>query len=144
MLLDLTKKQELKWFSDNNKGMMPECVHDTDTESSLAKRGINIRGGIIDAEYVGNIIAMLQNNAKKAYVIKPNEKIAQTIFLFLVKIAQLVSMKNKEELGITAKGIQRFGSTEMLFAPTRTIRTNKHGESRPTPTHAAKNVVQQV
>ncbi|KAG9307324.1 hypothetical protein G9A89_017152 [Geosiphon pyriformis] len=55
--------------------------------SSLAKRGINIKEKIIDVKYVENIIAMLQNDSKKAYIIEPNEKIAQTIFLLLVKIA---------------------------------------------------------
>ncbi|KAG9290969.1 hypothetical protein G9A89_011119 [Geosiphon pyriformis] len=57
------------------------------SKNSLAKRGINIRGGIIDAGYVENIIAMLQNNSEKAYVIEPNKKIVQAIFLPLVKIA---------------------------------------------------------
>ncbi|KAG9299776.1 hypothetical protein G9A89_013136 [Geosiphon pyriformis] len=45
--------------------------------SSLTKKRINIRGGIIDTRYIGNIIAMLQNNLKKAYTIDPNKKIAQ-------------------------------------------------------------------
>ncbi|KAG9291866.1 hypothetical protein G9A89_012151 [Geosiphon pyriformis] len=115
-LSNLTKKQELKWFSDNNKGIMSECAHNTNAEfdlrylgkdaiklephsctcinlkialeipattmvqlafwSSLAKRGINIRGGIIDAGY----------------------------------IAQLVPVGNREKLRITARGIQGFGS----------------------------------
>ncbi|KAG9297002.1 hypothetical protein G9A89_008588 [Geosiphon pyriformis] len=57
------------------------------SRSSLAKKGINIKEEIIDAKYVENIIAMLQNNSEKAYIIKPNKKIAQTIFLPLVKIA---------------------------------------------------------
>ncbi|KAG9303633.1 hypothetical protein G9A89_018530 [Geosiphon pyriformis] len=114
-LPDLTKEQELKWFSDNNKSIMLEHVHDIDTKfdlrylgknliklelhlhtcidlkivleilattmvqlasrSSLAKKEINIRGEIIDAEYIGNIIAMLQNDLEKAYIIDPNEKI---------------------------------------------------------------------
>ncbi|KAG9301345.1 hypothetical protein G9A89_018017 [Geosiphon pyriformis] len=87
-LPDLSKEQELKWYSDNEEGIMPERVHNTDagfdlrypgknaiklephsctcidlkialeilattmvqlaSRSSLAKRGINIRGGIID------------------------------------------------------------------------------------------------
>ncbi|KAG9284755.1 hypothetical protein G9A89_001125 [Geosiphon pyriformis] len=161
VLPDLTKEQELKWYSDNNEGIMPECVHDTDagfdlrysgknaiklephshicidlkisleilattiiqlaSRSSLAKRGINIKGRIIDAEYVRNIIAMLQNNSEKAYVIEPNEKIVQAIFLFLVKIAQLVSMRNKEELGITARGIQGFGSMGRVDIPVNMV-----------------------
>ncbi|KAG9286110.1 hypothetical protein G9A89_010124 [Geosiphon pyriformis] len=120
-LPDLTKEQELKWFSDNNEGIRPECMHNTNagfdlrypgkdaiklephsctcidlkialeilattivqlaSRSSLVKKEINIREGIIDTGYIGNIIAMLQNNSEKAYIIKPNKKIAQTIFL---------------------------------------------------------------
>ncbi|KAG9295916.1 hypothetical protein G9A89_006655 [Geosiphon pyriformis] len=156
-LPDLTKEQELKWFSNNNKGIMPECMHDTDagfdlrypeknaiklephsrtcidlkivleipattmvqlaSQSSLAKREINIREEIINAGYVGNIIAMLQNNSEKTYIIEPNKKIAQTIFLPLVKIAQLVSVRNREELGITARKIQGFGSMGRIDVP---------------------------
>ncbi|KAG9290577.1 hypothetical protein G9A89_020947 [Geosiphon pyriformis] len=70
------------------------------SQSSLAKRGINIRERIIDA-----------------YIIEPNEKIAQAIFLPLIKIAQLIPVENKEELGITAKEIQRFGSTDRIDVP---------------------------
>ncbi|KAG9291012.1 hypothetical protein G9A89_012884 [Geosiphon pyriformis] len=79
--------------------------------SSLAKKGINIRGGIIDMGYVGNIITMLQNDSEKAYIIEPNEKIAQAIFLPLIRVAQLVSVRKREKLGITVRGIQGFGST---------------------------------
>ncbi|KAG9285894.1 hypothetical protein G9A89_013319 [Geosiphon pyriformis] len=87
------------------------------SRSSLAKRGINIRGGIIDAGYVRNIIAMLQNDSEKAYVIEPNEKIAQAIFLPLVRIAQLVSVGKREEVGIMARGIQGFRSTGRIDVP---------------------------
>ncbi|KAG9287781.1 hypothetical protein G9A89_017376 [Geosiphon pyriformis] len=160
-LSDLTKEQELKWFSDNNEDIMPERVHDTDTgfdlrypgkdaiklephlctyinlkialeipattmvqlasKSSLAKKGINIREGIIDAGYVGNIIAMLQNNSEKTYVIEPNERIAQAIFLLLVKIAQLVSVGNRKELGITVRGLQGFGSMSRIDIPVNMV-----------------------
>ncbi|KAG9299437.1 hypothetical protein G9A89_009389 [Geosiphon pyriformis] len=156
-LFDLSKEQELKWYSDNNEGIMPECVHDINTEfnlrylgkdviklelysctcidlkitleilattmvqlasrSSLAKKKINIRKGIIDARYIRNIIAMLQNNSEKAYIIEPNEKIAQATFLSLVKIAQLVSVGNREKLRITAKGIQGFRSISKIDVP---------------------------
>ncbi|KAG9295503.1 hypothetical protein G9A89_013532 [Geosiphon pyriformis] len=156
-LPDLSKEQELKWYSDNGEGIMPERVHDTDagfdlrypgknaiklephsrtcidlkialeilattmvqlaSRSSLAKRVINIRRGIIDTRYVRNIITMLQNDLEKAYIIEPNEKIAQAIFLPLVRIAQLVSVRKREELGITARGIQGFGSTGRIDLP---------------------------
>ncbi|KAG9306589.1 hypothetical protein G9A89_004786 [Geosiphon pyriformis] len=85
--------------------------------SSLAKKEINIREGIIDAGYIENIIAMLQNDSEKIYIIEPNEKIAQTIFLLLVKIIQLVLVGNREKLEITAKGIQGFGSMDRIDIP---------------------------
>ncbi|KAG9291911.1 hypothetical protein G9A89_004849 [Geosiphon pyriformis] len=153
-LPDLTKKQELKWFSDNNKNIMSEHAHNTDTRfdlkylrkdtiklephlrtyidlkialeipattmvqlafrSSLAKKGINIRKEIINAKYIENIIVMLQNDSEKAYIIELNEKIAQAIFLSLVKIAQLVSVGNREKLEITARGIQGFGLIDRI------------------------------
>ncbi|KAG9307080.1 hypothetical protein G9A89_016908 [Geosiphon pyriformis] len=156
-LSDLTKKQELKWFSNNGKGIMPKHVHNTDAEfnlrypgkdaiklephsrtcidlkialeipattmvqlssrSSLAKKGITIRGGIIDAKYVGNIMAMLQNDSEKIYIIEPNEKIAQAIFLFLVRVAQLILVRKREELGITAERIQGFEFMDRIDVP---------------------------
>ncbi|KAG9296029.1 hypothetical protein G9A89_011881 [Geosiphon pyriformis] len=60
---------------------------------------------------------MLQNNLEKAYIIEPNEKIAQTIFLPLVKITQLVLVENRKELEITARKIQKFGSTNRIDVP---------------------------
>ncbi|KAG9288995.1 hypothetical protein G9A89_015544 [Geosiphon pyriformis] len=87
------------------------------SRSNLVKRGINIRGGIIDVGYIENIITMLQNDSEKAYVIEPNEKIAQTIFLPLVRIAQLISVGKREELRIMAREIQRFRSTGRIDVP---------------------------
>ncbi|KAG9303474.1 hypothetical protein G9A89_013801 [Geosiphon pyriformis] len=147
-LPDLSKKQELKWYSDNNEGIMLECAHNTNVEfdlrylekeaiklkpnsrtcidlkialkilatimvqltsrSSLVKKEINIKREIIDTGYIRNIIAILQNDSEKIYIIEPNEKITQAIFLLLVKVAKLVLVKNREELKITARGIQGF------------------------------------
>ncbi|KAG9301833.1 hypothetical protein G9A89_004512 [Geosiphon pyriformis] len=90
--------------------------------SSLAKKRINIREGIIDVGYVGNIIIMLQNDSEKAYMIEPNEKIAQTIFLPLVKVANLVSVENREKLGITAKKIQEFRSIGKIDIPVNMVK----------------------
>ncbi|KAG9297566.1 hypothetical protein G9A89_007641 [Geosiphon pyriformis] len=154
ILPDLIKKQKLKWFSNNNEGIIPECTHDTDVKldlrypkkkviklkpylhicinlkialeilattmvqlasrNSLVKKRINIQRGIIDTRYVENIIAILQNDSEKTYIIEPNKKIAQAIFLLLVKIAQLVLIRNQEELGITARRISEFGFTDRI------------------------------
>ncbi|KAG9301074.1 hypothetical protein G9A89_015810 [Geosiphon pyriformis] len=87
------------------------------SKSSLVKREINIRGEIIDVGYIGNIITMLQNDSEKAYIIEPNKKIAQAIFMPLVRVAQLVLVEKREKLGITARGIQGFGSTDRIDVP---------------------------
>ncbi|KAG9303366.1 hypothetical protein G9A89_013692 [Geosiphon pyriformis] len=87
------------------------------SRSSLAKREIIIRGKIIDAGYVKNIMAMLQNNSEKTYIIEPNEKIIQAIFLPLVRIAQLIPVGKKEELEITAREIQGFGFINRIDVP---------------------------
>ncbi|KAG9303812.1 hypothetical protein G9A89_018709 [Geosiphon pyriformis] len=161
-LPNLSKEQKLKWYSDNDEGIMLEYMHDINagfdlkypgkeviklesnsctyidlkialeilattmvqltSKSSLAKKRINIRGGIIDTRYVENIIAMLQNNSEKAYIIEPNKKIAQAIFLPLVKIAQLVLVGNREELGITAKKIQEFRLTSRIDIPANMVK----------------------
>ncbi|KAG9289621.1 hypothetical protein G9A89_014356 [Geosiphon pyriformis] len=153
-LSDLIKEQELKWFSNNNEGIMPKHAHNIDakfdlrylgkdaiklelylhtcinlkivleipattivqlvSKSSLAKKEINIRKGIINAAYVGNIIAMLQNNSEKTYIIEPNKKIAQIIFLPLVKIAQLVLVRNRKKLRITVRKISGFRSMDRI------------------------------
>ncbi|KAG9299680.1 hypothetical protein G9A89_006396 [Geosiphon pyriformis] len=97
-LPDLTKEQELKWFNNNNEGIMSEHVHDTNV-------GFDLR-------YPG----------KDTYIIEPNEKIAQAIFLSLVKIAQLVSVENREELEITARGIQGFESTDRVDIPVNMVK----------------------
>ncbi|KAG9290132.1 hypothetical protein G9A89_010438 [Geosiphon pyriformis] len=64
---------------------------------------------------------MLQNNLEKIYVIEPNKKIAQAIFLPLIKIAQLVLVRNREELEITARGIQSFRSMDRIDVPVNMV-----------------------
>ncbi|KAG9302369.1 hypothetical protein G9A89_011419 [Geosiphon pyriformis] len=98
--------------------------------SSLAKKGINIKGGIVDAEYTENISAMLQNNSEKAYTIEPNEKIAQAIFLPLVKVANLMSVRTREKLKITARGIQGFGSMGKIDVPVNMVEEKIVGQGK--------------
>ncbi|KAG9301834.1 hypothetical protein G9A89_004513 [Geosiphon pyriformis] len=108
-LFNLSKEQELRWFSNNNEGIMPECVHNTDVEFNLRyprKNAIKLKP---------HLCTCIDLKVKRP--IEPNKKIAQAIFLPLVKIAQLVSVKNREELGITARGIQGFGLTDRIDVP---------------------------
>ncbi|KAG9307268.1 hypothetical protein G9A89_017096 [Geosiphon pyriformis] len=133
---DLSKELELKWYSDNKEEICFKKAHNTNAgfdlqysgqspiiiaphslvkidlkialEIPVTKKGINIKGGIINAGYTENIIVMLQNNSNRPYKIESQEKIAQTIFLSLVKIPQLTPVTIREELGLTAQGINGF------------------------------------
>ncbi|KAG9288046.1 hypothetical protein G9A89_017641 [Geosiphon pyriformis] len=78
---------------------------------SLASKGINIRGGVIDTRYTEDITIMLQNETDKSFKIKHAEKIAQAIYLFLINILGLQSVNNREQLGKSERGTQDFGST---------------------------------
>ncbi|KAG9307077.1 hypothetical protein G9A89_016905 [Geosiphon pyriformis] len=81
------------------------------SRSSLAKKKIDVKEKIINTGYMGNIIVMLQNNSDRLYKIESQEKIAQAIFLLLVKIPQLTPITTQKELGLTARGINGFGSS---------------------------------
>ncbi|KAG9297600.1 hypothetical protein G9A89_007675 [Geosiphon pyriformis] len=114
----MVPEQELKWFSNNNEGIMPEYTHNTDAKFNLRypkKDAIKLKPHL--HTYIDLKIALEIPTTTMAYVIKPNEKIVQAIFLPLVKIAQLVSVKNREELGIMAKRIQGFRSTDRINVP---------------------------
>ncbi|KAG9301135.1 hypothetical protein G9A89_012518 [Geosiphon pyriformis] len=82
---------------------MPEWVHNTNAE--------------FDLRYSEKDAIKLEPYLHTCIDLKPNEKIAQAIFLPLVKIAQLVSVENRKELGITAKEIQRFRFTDRIDIP---------------------------
>ncbi|KAG9298872.1 hypothetical protein G9A89_015893 [Geosiphon pyriformis] len=103
---NLSKELELKWYSNNEKGICPKRTHNTDADlkivveiliSTMVQKKIDIKRGIIDAGYMGNIIMMLQNNLNRPYKIESQEKIAQAIFLPLIKIPQLIPASLPEE-----------------------------------------------
>ncbi|KAG9289173.1 hypothetical protein G9A89_022482 [Geosiphon pyriformis] len=81
------------------------------SRSSLASKGINIKGGIIDAGYTGDITVMLQNETDKPFKIEHAEKIAQAIYLPLINISGLQLVNQREQLGKSDRGTQGFGST---------------------------------
>ena len=81
------------------------------SRSSLAKQGIEVKGGTIDAGYTGNIGIILYNNSDETYIIQPNEKIAQAVFLPLIKISNLKLVNTREELKSSKRGQQGFGSS---------------------------------
>ncbi|KAG9293033.1 hypothetical protein G9A89_016395 [Geosiphon pyriformis] len=90
--------------------------------------GINIRGGVIDAGYIEDIIIMLQNKTNKPFRIEHAEKIAQAIYLSLINISGLQSVKNREQLEKSERRTQGFGSTGRFTVPVN-IAFNTQNES---------------
>ncbi|KAG9295317.1 hypothetical protein G9A89_021248 [Geosiphon pyriformis] len=84
---------------------------------SLASKGINVRGGIIDAGYTGDITVMLQNETDKPFKIEHAEKIAQAIYLPLINISGLQLVNQREQLRKSDKGTQGFGLTGRFTVP---------------------------
>ncbi|KAG9293794.1 hypothetical protein G9A89_019132 [Geosiphon pyriformis] len=76
------------------------------SRSSLASKRINVKGGIIDAEYTGDITVMLQNKTDKPFKIEHAEKIVQAIYLLLINILGLQLVNQREQLGKSNKGTQ--------------------------------------
>ena len=142
---------QIKVFTNNGKGKIPERAHETDagfdmrypgkeilnilpndaafinthvameipvgsycqlkSRSSLAKKGIEVKAGTLDAGYTGDIGIYLFNSSNTTQQIQPNERIAQAILLPLINISNLKEVNTREELGQTLRGQNGFGST---------------------------------
>ncbi len=78
--------------------------------SGLAlKHGISILNtpGTIDADYRGEIIAIVINHGEEPFVIEPGMRIAQMV----IAAYQRITWKEVEDLDDTVRGVNRFGST---------------------------------
>ncbi|NLN18656.1 MAG: dUTP diphosphatase [Firmicutes bacterium] len=78
--------------------------------SGLAARaGINLANGVgvIDSDYIGEIICVLQNNGDQPYTVHPGDRIAQLVFVPLV----VAKLRETERLEATERGCGGFGST---------------------------------
>lgn len=82
------------------------------SRSSLAKKDINVVGGVCDAGYTGNIIIQLNNTTKSNISLQANDKIAQIIFLPLVQIEKLQRVDKREDLIASERGNKGFGSSD--------------------------------
>ncbi|KAG9307144.1 hypothetical protein G9A89_016972 [Geosiphon pyriformis] len=97
---------------------MPEHAHDTDAGFDLRypeKKAIKLEPH--SCTCIDLKVALEISATTMTYVIEPNKKIAQAIFLPLVRVVQLVSVGKREELGITARRIQGFRSTGRIDVP---------------------------
>ncbi|KAG9297019.1 hypothetical protein G9A89_008605 [Geosiphon pyriformis] len=86
----------------------PGAMVQITSQSSLASKKINVREGIINAKYTGDITVMLQNKTDKPFKIEHAEKIAQAIYLLLINISGLQLVNQREQLGKSDRETQDF------------------------------------
>ena len=75
--------------------------------SSLAKRGLKTAGGVIDAGYRGEVGVVVWNLSREPQHVKKGERAAQ---LLVIPIATPAPVES-EDLGVTVRGADGFGST---------------------------------
>jgi len=85
-------------------------------KSGLAyKDSIGIGGGVIDADYTGEVKVIMMNHGKNSYQVQEGDRIAQMI----IEKIDMSDMMEVDNLRITERGNQGFGSTDL--SPKRTI-----------------------
>jgi dUTP pyrophosphatase len=77
-------------------------------KSSTASRGLLTLGGVFDAGYQGEIIAMMINLTRETITFEPGQKICQIIF---VKVEHPGFTEVKEYTKTSQRGAGGFGST---------------------------------
>jgi len=84
--------------------------------SGLAyKKSIGIGGGVIDANYTGEVKVIIINHGKKSYQVQEGDRIAQMI----IEKINTSDMMEVDNLQITDRGNKGFGSIDL--SPKRTI-----------------------
>jgi dUTP pyrophosphatase len=77
-------------------------------KSSLAAKGLDVLGGVIDSGYRGEVFVMLANNTSETITIESGKKIAQ---LVIVPVIQADITEGVVETDTSARGTGAFGST---------------------------------
>ena len=78
--------------------------------SSMARAGIRVSGGVIDAAYRGEIRVLLENRSDSTYAIHINDRIVQMIVV-ACSTQPTLQVDDLAALGETERGGAGFGST---------------------------------
>jgi len=85
--------------------------------------GLMINAGVIDSDYRGEIKVIIYNPGTTAYRISAGDKIAQLIFERIYAPADLIVRVDTDDLAVSERGDQGFGSTELRVNAVQTNTT---------------------
>ena len=91
-------------FPDNCYG------HITSRSGLALKKFIHVGGGVIDADYRGNIGIILFNHSEVNYTVKIGDRVAQIIFQ-KIKHPKFEEAQNFDDMNKTKRGDAGFGSS---------------------------------
>jgi len=74
-----------------------------------SKHGIVVGGGVIDADYTGEVDVILRNNGNTSYEFKAGDRIAQ-VMVEKIQIPDAMAIDNLED---TERGTRGFGSSDI-------------------------------
>ena len=78
--------------------------------SKLANKfGIQVLGGVIDADYVGEIMVILLNSGSATFEVRKGDRIAQLV----VQACDITTPIESNDLGDTVRGIDGINSTDL-------------------------------
>lgn len=78
--------------------------------SKLANKfGIQVLGGVIDADYTGEIMVILLNSGSATFEVRKGDRIAQLV----VQACDITTPIESDDLGDTARGIDGINSTDL-------------------------------
>ena len=80
------------------------------SRSKLARDGYTVSGGVIDADYRGEIKVLIHNNNRRTKVVQNGERIAQGWLLQNPEI-EFIEVSQNESLSATQRADQGFGSS---------------------------------
>lgn len=106
------------------KVRMPASIYcDVRTRSGHARRGVVVTNapGTIDAGYTGEVVVMLTNLSRRAFVVEPGDRVAQLTFAYNPLTTELVEvdlhdgvLPDLDEDSADGRGSAGFGSTGVM------------------------------
>ncbi|KAG9302397.1 hypothetical protein G9A89_011447 [Geosiphon pyriformis] len=106
---NLEQEIDIKYFDNGHLGIIPKKAHPTNARFNLHYP--ENQSTTLPSRSITKIDLKIANNSEKSYMIESKEKIAQAIFLLLVKIGKFVPVENCEELIQTIRGTFGFKLT---------------------------------